>query len=47
MAQELTCHRRLSGMILQNHGQLSVSIFSVKNRRFSVFEVGYWKDFQN
>jgi hypothetical protein len=34
-----------SGMILQNHRRLPVSIFSVKIPR--VFEAGYWKDFQN
>jgi hypothetical protein len=36
-----------SGMILQNHRQLPVSIFQCKNCRFGAFEAGYWKDFEN
>jgi hypothetical protein len=35
-----------SGMILQNHRRLHVSIFSVKIAA-KVFEAGYQKDFQN
>jgi hypothetical protein len=38
--------RRLPGMILQDHRRLPVSIFSGQNRRFRVFEWGFWKDFQ-
>jgi hypothetical protein len=29
-AQELTCHRRPPGMILQDHRQLTVGLYSVK-----------------
>jgi hypothetical protein len=36
-----------SGMILQNHRRLPVSIFSAKIAAFGVFEAGFWKDFQN
>jgi hypothetical protein len=33
---------------LQNHMRLpACKHFQCKNRRFRVFEVGYWKDFQN
>jgi hypothetical protein len=35
-----------SGMFLQNHRRLPVSIFRVK-RLFRVLEAGYWKYFQN
>jgi hypothetical protein len=42
---KLSLPRRL--LILQNYWRLSVSIFQSQNRRFRVFEAGYWKDFQN
>ncbi len=34
-----------SGMIVQNHRRLPVSIFSVNIRRCRVLEAGYWKNF--
>ena len=34
-------------MIFQSHRRLPTSIFQCQNRRFSVFEAGYLKDFQN
>jgi hypothetical protein len=45
-AQELTCHRRLTVPYdIQNHRRLPVSISSVKNRRFRVFEAGLLEGF--
>ncbi len=35
------------GIILQNHGLLPVSFFSVQIAALGVFEAGYWKDYQN
>jgi hypothetical protein len=34
------------GIILQNHRWPPVTV-SIQNRRFKVFEAGYWKDYQN
>ncbi len=45
-AQESTCHRRLPVWFYRITGGF-LQAFYCKNRRFRVFEVGFWKDFQN
>jgi hypothetical protein len=37
----------VSGVILQNHRRLPLSIFSVKNLALGPLKQVYWKDFQN
>jgi hypothetical protein len=46
MHRELTCSQAAYKMILQNHGR-PCKHFQCQNRRFRVFEAGYWKEFQN
>jgi hypothetical protein len=46
IAQELTCHSGFQYDFTESQAASSQH-FQLRNRRFSVFEAGYWKDFQN